>query len=106
MVGVLAGRVGVGGIDVAVRIGVAVGLPLPPPPLLGVSVAFGEGVCGGTVSSAVAEGRSGASVGGASAEAARLPRASPTTKSVRKIMSSAPASARSATRPPIRVLLD
>jgi hypothetical protein len=69
-----------------------------------VSVAFGEGVCGATVSSAVAEGNSGASVGSGSAEALRLPKASPTTKSVRKMMSYAPALAASAIRQPIRVL--
>jgi|SRR5690349_16922151 hypothetical protein len=100
--------VGVGGIGVFVGVGggvgsgVAVGLPLPPPPpLLDVGVAAGEGVCGAMVSSAVAEGTSGARVGGASAEASRLPRAIPTTKSVRKMISSAPASASNAIRPPV-----
>jgi hypothetical protein len=68
---------------------------------LDVGVAAGEGVCGATVSSAVAEGTSGPRVGGASAEASRLPRVIPTTKSVRKMSSSAPASASSAIRPPV-----
>jgi hypothetical protein len=99
-VGVLVGVGGVVGSGVAV--GVAVGLPLPPPPpLLDVAVAAGEGVCGATVNSAVAEGNSGARVGGASAEAPGFPKASPTTKSVRKIISSAPAIASSAIRPAV-----
>jgi hypothetical protein len=101
MVGVEVGSGGVGGIDIVVGIGVAVGLPVPPP-LLGVAVAVSEGVCGATVSSAVAEGNSGVTVGGASAEASRLPSAIPTTKRVRKMTSSAPAIANSAIRPPIR----
>jgi hypothetical protein len=90
IVGVGVGKIGVSvGVGGVVGSGVAVGLPLPPPPpLLDVGVAAGEGVCGATVSSAVAEGESGASVGGASAEASRFPKASPTTKSVRKMMSS------------------
>jgi hypothetical protein len=103
MVGVGGGGIGVlVGVGGVVGSGVAVGLPLPPPPpLLDVGVAAGEGVCGAIVSSAVAEGKSGARVGGASAEASRLPRAIPTTKSVRKMINSAPASASSAIRPPV-----
>jgi len=103
MVGVGGGGVGVlVGVGGVVGSGVAVGLPLPPPPpLLDVGVAAGEGVCGATVSSAVAEGKSGARVGGASAEAPGFPKASPKTKSVRKIISSAPAIASSAIRPPV-----
>jgi hypothetical protein len=106
MVGVGVGGigvfVGVGGIGVAVSagVGVFVGFP-PPPPLLDVGVAAGEGVCGATVSSAVADGKSGARVGSASAEASWLPRAIPTMKSVRKMISSAPANASNAIRPPV-----